>query len=185
MLSCFLYTPSMTDNLWAPWRMQYLTQLDPDEGFKGDAASKCFLCDAATHEAGSEEANRRLVLHNDERGLILLNRFPYTNGHLLISPREHLGDLTDLPREQRANLIELTAVAEEIVRLAYNPQGLNMGINIGRCAGAGLPGHLHMHVLPRWAGDTNFITTVGDIRVIPQALEESFALLWAAAKKTL
>ena len=185
MLSCFLYTPSMTDNLWAPWRMQYLTQLDPDEGFNGDAVSKCFLCEAATHEAGSEEANRRLVLHNDERGLILLNRFPYTNGHLLICPREHLGDLTDLSKEQRANLIELTAVAEEIVRLAYNPQGLNMGINIGRCAGAGLPGHLHMHVLPRWAGDTNFITTVGDIRVIPQALEESFALLWAAAKKTL
>ncbi|MEX2214097.1 MAG: HIT domain-containing protein [Phycisphaeraceae bacterium] len=174
-----------TDNLWAPWRMQYLKQLDPDEGFKGDAVSRCFLCEAVTHAAGSDEANRRFILHNDDRGLILLNRFPYTNGHLLIAPRQHLGDLTDLSPAQRADLIELTALAEQIVRLAYNPQGLNMGINIGRCAGAGLPGHLHMHVLPRWGGDTNFITTVGEIRVIPQALEESFALLASAARKVL
>jgi len=174
----------MSDNLWAPWRMQYLKQLDPDAGFKpAENVPACFLCDALRFEAGCDDANQRLVLLSDPRGMILLNRYPYTNGHLLITPREHVGDLTDLSPAQRADFIELTAIAERCVRLAYNPQGLNMGINIGRCAGAGLPGHLHMHVLPRWGGDTNFITTVGDIRIIPQALEESFGLLREAMRK--
>jgi ATP adenylyltransferase len=166
-----------TENLWAPWRMQYLKQLDPEQGYKAGAGPACFLCDAATFDPASDDARRRLVLLNDERGLILLNRYPYTNGHLLIAPRQHIGDLTDLSPAQRSDLIELTALAEATVRLAYDPQGFNMGVNIGRCAGAGLPGHLHVHVLPRWGGDTNFITTVGAIRIIPQALEESYALL--------
>ncbi len=177
----------MSDNLWAPWRMQYLKQLDPVEGFKQQGAAPgtpaCFLCDAATFPADSDDARRRLVLLNDERGLIILNRYPYTNGHLLVTPHQHLGDLTDLTAAQRTDFIELTALAEQIVRLAYNPQGMNMGINIGRCAGAGLPGHLHMHILPRWGGDTNFITTIGEVRVIPQALEESFELLREAMVK--
>lgn len=173
-----------TENLWAPWRMQYLKQLDPNEGIKPQGAMPaCFLCEALTHDVTSEAARQRLVLVNDARGMIILNRFPYTNGHLLVSPRDHLGDLIDLTAPQRADFIELTALAERIVRLAYNPQGINMGINIGRCAGAGLPGHLHMHILPRWGGDTNFITTVGDIRIIPQALEESFELLMDATRK--
>ncbi len=163
--------------------MQYLRQLDPAEGFKSESgAPPCFLCDAVTFEARSDEADRRLVLLNDTRGIILLNRYPYTNGHLLVAPRDHLGDLTDLSAPRRADFIELTALAEQTVRLAYNPQGLNMGMNIGRCAGAGLPGHLHMHILPRWGGDTNFITTIGEIRIIPQALEESFELLREAMK---
>ncbi len=174
------------DSLWAPWRMQYLTQLDPNEGFKSPPAEgvpACFLCDALRFDAGSEDAQKRLVLLNDERGMILLNRYPYTTGHLLIAPRQHLGDLIDLSPQQRGNIMELTALAEQTIKLAYNPQGFNMGINLGRCAGAGLPGHLHMHVLPRWGGDTNFITTVGSIRIIPQALEESFRLLSAAMGK--
>ncbi len=176
----------MPENLWAPWRMQYLKQLDPHEGIKpqGDAPA-CFLCEALSHDPDSEAARQRLVLLNDGRGMIILNRYPYTNGHLLVAPRQHLGDLTDLSAPQRADFIELTALAERIVRLAYNPQGINMGVNIGRCAGAGLPGHLHMHILPRWGGDTNFITTVGEIRIMPQALEESHALLREAMKRLI
>jgi len=174
----------MSENLWAPWRMQYLKQLDPNEGIKPSGSGPaCFLCEALTFDVNSDDAVKRLVLVNDARGMIILNRFPYTNGHLLVSPREHLGDLIDLTASQRTDFIELTALTERIVRLAYNPQGINMGINIGRCAGAGLPGHLHMHILPRWGGDTNFITTVGDIRIIPQALEESFGLLRDATMK--
>lgn len=173
----------MTENLWAPWRMQYLKQLDPNEGIKPQGGMPaCFLCEALSHDAASAAAQERLVLLNDRRGMIILNRFPYTNGHLLVAPCEHLGDLTDLSASQRTDFIELTALAERIVRLAYNPQGINLGVNIGRCAGAGLPGHLHMHILPRWGGDTNFITTVGDIRIIPQALEESYKLLREAMR---
>jgi ATP adenylyltransferase len=174
----------MQDNLWAPWRMQYLRQLDPDEGIKpkGDLPA-CFLCDALSFDVNSDDAAKRLVLLSDERGMIILNRFPYTNGHLLVAPRQHLGDLIDLDAGQRTDFIELTALAERIVRLAYNPQGINLGVNIGRCAGAGLPGHLHMHILPRWGGDTNFITTVGDVRIMPQALEESYALMRDTLRK--
>lgn len=173
-----------TENLWAPWRMQYLAKLDPEKGIgdSGDGPA-CFICDAIEHAHDAEAAAQRLILSSDERGIVMLNRFPYTNGHVLIAPPQHIGDLPDMSAAQRAALMELTVVAEQAVRLAYHPQGFNVGINIGRAAGAGLPGHLHMHVLPRWAGDTNFITTVGDVRVMPQALEESYQLLKEAMGK--
>ena len=173
-----------SENLWAPWRMQYLSKLDPEKGIdeQGDKPS-CFICDATGYQADSKEGNDRLVLLNDDRGIIMLNRFPYSNGHLLIAAKDHIGDLTELSREQRNHLMHLTALAEDTIKLAYNPQGFNVGINIGRSAGAGLPGHLHVHVMPRWAGDTNFITTIGNVRVLPQALEESYKLLVDAISK--
>jgi ATP adenylyltransferase len=154
--------------------LDYLKQLGskPQQG-----ELSCFLCDAASVTTGSDEAARRLVLLRDERGVLLLNRYPYTNGHLLVSVADHLGDLTDLSPQQRAGLMELTVVGEQVLRAAINPQGINIGMNIGRCAGAGIPGHLHMHVVPRWGGDVNFMDTVGGVRVIPQALEESYAHL--------
>jgi len=160
--------------------MDYLRQLDPNappaKPQAGDG-SECFLCEAAKVAPGSEEATQRLVLARDERGVILLNRFPYTNGHLLVSPADHVGDLLDLSAPQRNGLFEMTAEAEELLRTAINPQGINIGINLGRCAGAGVPGHIHVHVVPRWAGDVNFMQTVGQVRVIPQALDESYAHL--------
>lgn len=144
-------------------------------------ADGCFLCDAAAVAPRGEGAAARLadhlVLHSEDRGVILLNRFPYTTGHLLIAPRDHAADLADLSPGQRSGLIELVALAQSIVRTAYNPQGMNIGMNLGRCAGAGLPGHLHVHVVPRWNGDTNFLSIVGQVRVIPQALEESHRIL--------
>jgi ATP adenylyltransferase len=175
-----------TENLWAPWRMEYIRQLDaPAPGAPGVApgAPPCFLCDAAKHAAGSEGAAQRWVLANDARGLILLNRYPYTSGHLLVAVAPHVGELSDLTPAQRGGLIELTAEAEGLVRTAFNPQGINIGINLGRCAGAGLPGHLHVHIVPRWNGDTNFMQVVGQVRVIPQALEESYRLLCEAMRK--
>ncbi|MCC7192388.1 MAG: HIT domain-containing protein [Phycisphaeraceae bacterium] len=162
-------------NLWAPWRLDYLRSLDP--AVKPPTAidpPRCFLCDAAVAEAGSPEAKNRLVLLRDARGVIILNRYPYTNGHLLIAPIDHIGDLADLDSVQRNSLFELVALAEELLRSTINPQGINVGINIGRAAGAGVPGHLHVHVVPRWAGDVNFMETVGQIRVIPQALDQSY-----------
>lgn len=163
--------------LWAPWRMAYidqLSELDATAPAPTDAPA-CFLCDAA--DAKPDTFAQRLVLHADEHGLILLNRYPYTNGHLLVAPREHVADLADLTPQARAGLMELTVLAEQTLRAAMNPQGMNIGVNLGRCAGAGLPGHVHIHVVPRWNGDTNFMQIVGQVRVIPQALEASYAAL--------
>lgn len=148
-----------------------------------EAGRPCFLCEAAKTTPPSEQARQRLVLLRDSRGIILLNLYPYTNGHLLIAPNEHVADLVDLSPAQRGNLMELTALGQEVLRTAINPQGFNVGINLGRCAGAGLPGHLHVHIVPRWNGDTNFMQTVGRIRVIPDALENSYARLSEAMQK--
>jgi ATP adenylyltransferase len=161
-------------NLWAPWRNDYVKSIPPE------SEVKCFLCAAWQNPA--EDAHR-LVIHREEAGLILMNRYPYTTGHLLVIPADHLGDLLDLTPPQRAALMELTAMAERLIRAVLNPQGINIGINIGRCAGAGLPGHLHVHLVPRWGGDTNFMHVVGQVRVIPQAMEQVYAEFKAGIKK--
>lgn len=170
-----------TKNLWAPWRMDYIQQL----GESGEDAGchRCFLCDAGQCEPESDEARRRLVLLRDHRGLLILNRYPYTNGHLMAACLDHVGDLVGLSSEQRGGLFELTALGQRLLEVAINPQGFNMGINIGRCAGAGLPGHVHMHIVPRWGGDTNFIHLFGQVRVIPQALEHSYEHLAETLKR--
>jgi ATP adenylyltransferase len=149
--------------IWAPWRIDYIRGIDTPE------QEDCFLCAAWNAPAEDDE---RLVLHRTERGMILLNRYPYTNGHLLVAMGSHVADLPELDQADRAELMELTTLAERALLTALNPQGVNIGINIGRCAGAGLPGHLHMHLVPRWFGDTNFMSVVGQVRVIPQALEQ-------------
>lgn len=163
-------------NLWAPWRIKYIKQLPRD------GAPACFLCDAWQRPEDDEEL---LVLHRGEAAMIIMNRFPYTSGHLMVVPGEHAGDLVDLDASGRAEIIELIAVAERLIQTALNPQGLNIGFNIGRAAGAGLPGHVHAHLVPRWGGDTNFISVVGQVRVIPQAMEETFADLKAALPAVL
>lgn len=170
--------------LWAPWRLPYILGLtDEDNDAPAPTGSGCFLCDAAAVEAGSDDARARLVLVRDDRGVLLLNRYPYTNGHLLAAPAAHVASLSDMSADQRSGLMELTALGETLLNTAVNPQGMNLGINLGRCAGAGLPGHVHMHLVPRWSGDTNFMAAVGRVRVIPQALEESYAHLSAVLAK--
>lgn len=177
------------EHLFAPWRMDYIRQLEAEDAATKNDGGGCFLCEAAAIDTAAGDAlpllAQRLVLLSDERGMIILNRYPYTSGHLLIAPRGHVGGLTDLSPAQRAGLMELTVLGQQAIEAAYNPQGLNVGMNIGRCAGAGLPGHLHIHVVPRWAGDTNFMSVVGAVRVLPQALEQSHARLREAMTRIL
>jgi ATP adenylyltransferase len=161
--------------------MAYISELDPADK-PGDAGKDagCFLCDAANEGNAEAEMDRLLVLKRDDRGILMLNRYPYTNGHLLAAPHDHVGDISDLTAAQRAGVMELSDLGVRLLRTTMQPQGINIGMNLGRCAGAGLPGHAHMHVVPRWNGDVNFMQTVGQIRVIPQALDESFKMLKTA-----
>jgi ATP adenylyltransferase len=151
--------------LYAPWRMDYIRGID-----KGDA---CFLCEAA-RAATPEQCKARLVLWTSEHCVIVINRYPYTNGHLLVAPKTHLADFDALAPDQHADLSRQTIAVLALLKEAMSPQGFNIGINLGRCAGAGVPGHLHQHIVPRWAGDTNFMSVVADTRVVPQAMSQLY-----------
>ena len=159
-------------NLWAPWRLSYIQALD-----QTDKAGECFLCEASIADDEPHVMAQRLLLLRDQRGCLLLNRYPYTNGHLLAAPHAHVSDLSDLTPDQRAGLMELAELGTRLLKIAVNPHGFNIGMNLGRCAGAGVPGHAHLHIVPRWNGDVNFLDVVGHVRVIPQALEHSYQTL--------
>ena len=171
--------------LWAPWRIDYLRGLtEPEQSPRGSGGrgEGCFLCEAARPDADEGCRREALVLVCDARGVLLLNRFPYANGHLLAAPREHVGELTDLDSSDQHALMDLIDVGCRLLQRAMNPQGINVGMNIGRCAGAGQPGHLHAHVVPRWGGDVNFMQSVAGVRVIPEALEDSYRELREAVQ---
>ncbi|HEY2588864.1 MAG TPA: HIT domain-containing protein [Tepidisphaeraceae bacterium] len=153
--------------LFAPWRMDYIKSLQKPGG------DRCFLCDAAA-AADQNQARETLVLWQTAHSVVLLNRYPYTNGHLLVAPRAHKADLEELSVEEKADLLEQTAEAVTLLRRAVSAQGFNIGINLGRCAGAGVPGHLHQHVVPRWAGDVNFMSVVGEVQVVPEAISQLY-----------
>ena len=165
-------------NLWAPWRINYLQDLGGEKP-PGHAAGAegCFLCAASEPDLDEETQRERLVLHRDDHGGLRLNRYPYTNGHLLVAPLAHVPELSDLTKEDRAGLMELCELGTRLLKQVVNPQGINVGLNLGRAAGAGGPGHLHWHLVPRWTGDTNFIDVVGGVRVIPQAIEASYRMM--------
>ena len=164
----------MSNNpLYAPWRMDYIRSID-----KPSDPTACFICDAA-NAATPEDRKSRLVLWTTDLTVVLINRYPYTNGHLLIAPRAHKPDLEDLTDAEQADLIRQTIRATRLLKDAMSPQGFNLGINLGRVAGAGLPGHLHQHAVPRWNGDTNFMTVVADVRVVPQAMSQLYDELLA------
>jgi ATP adenylyltransferase len=155
---------AMSPNLYAPWRMDYIRSLS-----QGD--DECFICSAVA--AGSpEEARDRLVLWRSTHCVVVMNRYPYTNGHLLVAPRAHRAELDDLAGEELLDLQVQSAGAVRLLKRVVSAQGFNIGINIGRCAGAGLPGHIHQHIVPRWAGDTNFMHVIGDTQVVPQAVQQ-------------
>ena len=160
--------------LFAPWRMDYIKSV-----VKGEDDEACFLCQAAAATT-DDERRKRLTLWTTDTMAVVINRYPYTNGHLLIAPRAHKADLEDLTEAEQLDLQRQTAEAVRLLKRAMSPQGFNIGINIGRCAGAGLPGHLHQHVVPRWNGDTNFMGVVGEVRVVPQAMSQ----LWEELEKT-
>jgi ATP adenylyltransferase len=144
------------DHLWSPWRLAYVTRTEDEVG--------CVFCEALSGEEAS------LVVFRGVACFVILNKFPYNNGHLMVVPNRHVASLGEATGEELAELIELARLAELAVREAYAPHGLNMGINLGKPAGAGILDHLHMHVVPRWNGDTNFMTVVGETRVLPEDL---------------
>jgi ATP adenylyltransferase len=146
------------DYLWTPWRYNYITKAEPVSG--------CVFCSAA--QSGDDREN--LIVHRGERNFIILNRFPYTNGHVMVVPYDHIGFLEQMPDETLVEMIRLAQLAEHRLRTIYRPDGLNLGMNLGRSAGAGIADHVHMHVLPRWTGDTNFMTVTGETRVLPEDL---------------
>lgn len=153
-------------SLWAPWRIQYLR-----EG--GAQSGGCLFCEApatADHEAA-------LVLDADEHTFVMLNRYPYNNGHLLVVPRRHCGELEALPPDEAAALMARIQQATGVLRRAYGCHGVNVGANLGEAAGAGIPEHLHFHVLPRWHADTNFMGVIAETRVLPEHLLDTWAWL--------
>jgi len=155
-------------NLWAPWRIPYIRDIGQSDG--------CFLCRDVAHP---EQDAENLVVWRTARSLVVLNRFPYNNGHLLIAPVRHIATLDETAEDEMLELVKLVREAQRALSLAIRPAGFNVGLNFGRCAGAGLPGHMHIHVVPRWEGDTNFMGVCSDTRVISQSMLD----LWEELKQ--
>lgn len=150
----------MTRQLWAPWRLEYVAGADEQDG--------CVFCRAWT--APDEEA---LVVHRGRTALVLLNKFPYTSGHLMVAPMRHVGDLLELTDDEALEMHRLAGQGVAALAETFAPQGYNLGWNLGRIAGAGITDHIHLHVVPRWAGDTNFMPVLADTRVMPEHLAET------------
>jgi len=153
------------DRLWSPWRYQYVSQA-PEQ-------PACIFCE---HAAATQD-EQNYVLHRARFNFVLLNLYPYTNGHLMIAPYRHVPDLVGTPAETLAEMMKLAQAAEAALRAEYHPEGINVGFNLGRCAGAGVAGHLHLHMLPRWFGDTSFMTVIGETRVLPEDLRATYQKL--------
>ena len=156
------------ERLWAPWRMEYIRKADEPTG--------CLFCRVARSRADRPH----LVLARRGHGLLMLNRFPYNPAHLMVAVRRHAARFGDLTAAERADLLELTALAEGALEREYRPHGINAGANLGRVAGAGFPGHLHLHLVPRWNGDTNFMPIIGATRVLPESLARTWTRLRGA-----
>lgn len=150
--------------LWAPWRLAYIKN--------ASKRSTCIFCEAP--RMSDEEA---LIVHRGKRLYVILNRFPYNSGHLMIAPYRHVPSLEDLDEEESRELMILVKASLKALREAYSPHGFNIGVNIGEAAGAGVAGHVHVHVVPRWVGDTNYMTVTSGVKVIPQLLEDTLKTL--------
>jgi ATP adenylyltransferase len=153
------------NRLWTPWRSKYITETR-DKG-------QCIFCDAVQNRNDAET----FVLYRGEQTFIILNRYPYTSGHLMIAPYVHASRLGQCSPETTQEMMELLRRAETVLEEVYKPGGINLGMNLGEAAGAGIEQHIHMHVLPRWSGDANFMTSVGETRIIPELLEDTYARL--------
>lgn len=150
------------DQLWSPWRYSYIQGSTPTSG--------CLFCE----KARSREDEANLVVHRGEFVFALLNLYPYSVGHLMIAPYAHVPTLVEVNSPAAAELIHMAQQAERVLDQVYRPAGYNMGFNIGSCAGAGVAGHLHFHIVPRWPGDANFMTTIGETRVLPEDLGNTY-----------
>ncbi len=153
------------DFLWSPWRYEYVSAAAEQES--------CVFCvgDETTQDAG------KLILHRGERSFIILNLFPYTSGHLMVTPFAHVGTLTGVDRETLDEMTGFSRRAVEVLEEVYRPEGFNLGMNLGKCAGAGVRDHIHYHVVPRWCGDTNFMTVTGETRLLPEDIRATYEKL--------
>jgi ATP adenylyltransferase len=149
-------------HLWAAWRMKYISKAEPETG--------CVFCRAQARMDNAEN----LIVARGTASFVILNKFPYTSGHVMVVPFQHTETLEQLDAPTRTEMMELVSRATAVLRKVYQPQGFNIGINIGAAAGAGVPAHIHIHIVPRWGGDTNFMSTIGEVRVLPEELEESY-----------
>lgn len=147
-------------SLWAPWRIDYI---------KGEKEEGCIFCD----KPKENDDKKNLILYRGKTGFIIMNRYPYSNGHLMAVPYKHTNKFSDLSSEERQEIMDLTSVSMDILG-AFKAEGFNIGMNIGRAGGAGIEEHLHFHIVPRWSGDTNFIAVLADTRVMPEYLEDTY-----------
>ena len=151
--------------IWAPWRIKYIL---------GEKDNACFFCKKAAQDAHDRE---NFVLYRGKNAFALMNIYPYNNGHIMIAPYAHVSSLTELAHQQITDLFRVTQLCEHVLTQMIQPEGFNIGINLGKVAGAGVEDHLHVHIVPRWNGDTNYMTTISNTRVIPQQLEDMYELL--------
>lgn len=153
----------MGDHIWAPWRLPYIEAADKSTG-------GCIFVDLPSQDNDRDN----LILFRGERAFVILNAFPYTNGHLMVAPYKHTADLSELDDDEQLDVQRLIGRCVRWIQAAYQPEGFNIGVNLGKAGGAGIPTHVHWHIVPRWTGDTNFMTTIGDARVLPQSLLDSY-----------
>jgi len=156
--------------LWSPWRSAYINSV----GSKQSEKEICIFCKAQANPADDE---KNFVLHRASHNFIILNLYPYVSGHLMIAPYDHLGEFYSAPKQTTDEMMDLAKRCQTALREAYKPAGFNVGLNLGRAAGAGVADHIHMHIMPRWLGDTNFMTTVGETRVLPEDLAMTYQKL--------
>lgn len=159
------------NHLWSPWRMTYIENAKKEEG--------CVFCNAQAKQDNVEN----LIAFRGKFSYVILNRYPYTSGHLMVIPFVHVPNLESLDSETRAEMMELTSQCTTILKNIYKTESFNVGANIGEAAGAGVLGHVHIHIVPRWSGDTNFMSTVGETRVLPESLEETYKRVSQAFQK--
>lgn len=159
------------ERLWTPWRMEYILS---------DKADGCIFCQMI--EAGDDRACH--ILHRGQRAFAVLNRYPYNNGHLMVVPYEHVASLEDLDEETLSELMQLVNKGMAALRKTTNPHGFNIGVNLGKAAGAGVDDHVHIHVVPRWEGDTNFMTILAGTRMVPEMLDQTCSRLGAAFEES-
>jgi len=168
------------DHMWAEWRLRYVSEVIGEQSAQDPA--DCVLCAVLDPDEGELAYD----VHRGEHCSVVLNRYPYTNGHVLVIPHSHVGQMDELLADESAELWRLLQTATAAIQHAYDPGGINLGANLGSAAGAGIPDHLHFHILPRWRGDTNFMTSVADTRVMPEALSSSAQRLreaWVAISR--
>lgn len=152
--------------LWAPWRIEFI---------RGEKDKRCFLC--GKQRVNPEWPEESLVVFRGRTAFVILNRYPYNSGHLMIAPYSHTGDISELTVEERHEIMDLCVKAKEVLQKVMRPDAFNVGFNLGVAAGAGIADHLHMHIVPRWIGDTNFMPVISDTRCVPEALDETARII--------